>query len=537
MLHYILQIVIFQLVFLVVYDVFLKRETFFTYNRFYLLTTSILSFVLPFVKLDLFKALQPDNFIVVLPEVVIGNITPVSELDQQIALQTGIELNNPGIPIWQIVLGFGVMTALLLFTYKLLKLYWLRHKNPKRWKGNVLIVNLMRSNAAFSFFNTVFLGEKISINEKSTILNHELVHVKQWHSIDLLVFEIMRIVLWFNPLVYMYQSRIKALHEYIADASAIEQNGKRQYYVQLLNQVFDTQQLSFTNTFFKSSLIKKRIDMLQKSKSKQIALIKYLLLFPAVFSMLLYVSCEKGVSEFESEQALDLEQYSYSMSLSRNMDDETKKIHEKYEDFLFNNSNYVSWAVINHETKEIRYSIHHKDEELSGEFTEAEVGNKDGETYKMYINFKNPFDFFASKGKSVTETEKLDPRDFDGKTEVPYAVIDKAPTFEECSQLTDEEEKKKCTSQKVAKFVNKNFNIEKASNLGLVGKQRISVFFKIDKDGNVIDIKARAPHPGLEEESVRVIELLPQMIPGEHNGEKVIVPYSLPIMFQIQPEN
>lgn len=88
-------------------------------------------------------------------------------------------------------------------------------------------------------------------------------------------------------------------------------------------------------------------------------------------------------------------------------------------------------------------------------------------------------------------------------------------------------------SEKIAKFVNKKFNTELASSFGLNGRQRINVFFKIDKDGNIINIGARAPHPGLENEAKRVIQLLPKMQPGSQRGKSVIVPYSLPIVFKV----
>ena len=72
-----------------------------------------------------------------------------------------------------------------------------------------------------------------------------------------------------------------------------------------------------------------------------------------------------------------------------------------------------------------------------------------------------------------------------------------------------------------------------AKELGLSGRQRISVFFKVDKKGKVTSIGARAPHPALEEEAKRVIGLLPQFIPGTQRGKAVTVPYSLPILFEV----
>ena len=89
-------------------------------------------------------------------------------------------------------------------------------------------------------------------------------------------------------------------------------------------------------------------------------------------------------------------------------------------------------------------------------------------------------------------------------------------------------------SDKIAKFVQRNFNTDLAGDLGLSGRQRISVIFKIDRSGNISGVRARAPHPQLEDETIRVINLLPKMKPGMQLGKAVIVPYSLPIIFEVK---
>ena len=89
-------------------------------------------------------------------------------------------------------------------------------------------------------------------------------------------------------------------------------------------------------------------------------------------------------------------------------------------------------------------------------------------------------------------------------------------------------------SDKITDFVSKKFNTELASELGLSGKQRITVLFKIDKNGDIVGVQARAPHPGLEKEAKRVVSLIPKMQPGKQRGKAVTVPYSLPIVFQVQ---
>ena len=89
-------------------------------------------------------------------------------------------------------------------------------------------------------------------------------------------------------------------------------------------------------------------------------------------------------------------------------------------------------------------------------------------------------------------------------------------------------------SDKIGKFVNRKFNTDLAGDLGLTGRQKIYVGFKIDKSGNIVSVRARAPHPKLAKEAERVVKLLPKMKPGKQRGKAVIVPYSLPIIFQVQ---
>src|SRR5690606_21800167 len=191
---------------------------------------------------------------------------------------------------WIYLFYLGSAIAFSIFTYKLINIFLLIKNNQKQQEQNLQIITLEDSRDAFSFFNYIFIGKQLVKEERETILKHEWVHVKQKHSLDMLFFEILRILFWFNPFIYMYQNRISVVHEFLADAEAVKYN-KTQYYQNLLSQVFHTRQVSFINPFFKQSLIKKRIVMLQKSKSKQVQLVRYALLIPMVFGMLIYSSC------------------------------------------------------------------------------------------------------------------------------------------------------------------------------------------------------------------------------------------------------
>ena len=544
MLHYILQVIAFQLGFIIIYDVFLRKETFFNWNRVYLLVTALLSVLIPFIKIDLIKTIMPDEFVIRLPEVIIGNVT---EINPEIANLAGITIASEQISLWSIILFSGMCVAFLILVFKIFKLVLLASKFPKHWSNNLLIIKLINSNAAFSFFHYVFLGEKISTEDRPSILEHEMVHVKQKHTLDLLFFEVLRIVFWFNPLIYLYQNRIATLHEYIADAKAVKQQSKTEYYNNLLAQVFETQQFSFVNPFFKQSLIKKRIIMLSKSKSKQVNILKYALLIPMLFSMLIYTSSYAK----EKSQAIEEVIQTENSQLSDDKQKETvltKKISE-----------------IKHQV-EIKGNVTPEEDEgfelllklVSG--TELDVNLvKNVQAYTNRSNQTHLMKAINAVFKQIQVQGNLSDYEVDSlmrmlvlttddginnpvlqevveTVEVPFGVVDNVPVMVACKDLKTNDERKSCLSKNIAIHVNKNFNLNLAKDLELIGKQRISVIFKIDANGNVIDVKARAPHPKLEVEAKRVINLLPQFKPGRQDGKAVTVPYSLPIVFQIAPD-
>ncbi len=117
--------------------------------------------------------------------------------------------------------------------------------------------------------------------------------------------------------------------------------------------------------------------------------------------------------------------------------------------------------------------------------------------------------------------------------DVPFAIIEDVPVYPGCKGNKDE--LRACLQEQITKHVNKNFNSELASDLGLPpGVKRIFVMFKIDKDGSITDVQARAPHVRLQEEAVRVVKKLPKMTPGKQRGRPVGVKYSLPIAFKVE---
>ncbi|ARV06930.1 hypothetical protein BTO04_09645 [Polaribacter sp. SA4-10] len=129
----------------------------------------------------------------------------------------------------------------------------------------------------------------------------------------------------------------------------------------------------------------------------------------------------------------------------------------------------------------------------------------------------------------IKEVEDLNLED-----EVPFLSIQNAPIFKGCENLS-KEENKNCFDKKMKQFVQRNFDVDLANELGLhSGKHKIQTQFIINKEGNIFDIKIRAPHKQLEKETQRIIKKLPKFKPGKQNNRTVKVRYTLPISFKIE---
>ena len=148
-----------------------------------------------------------------------------------------------------------------------------------------------------------------------------------------------------------------------------------------------------------------------------------------------------------------------------------------------------------------------------------------------------PFIFLTLFTISANSTNELN---LENKQEniVKFSEVESAPFYIDwCTSNLAEDKIRECTDSGIKLLAKKNFNTELANELKLSGYQRITSAFIIDKNGDVIDIRVRAPHPQLKDEAIRVINLLPKMEPGKVNGKAVSVSYLLPIIFKVQSDS
>lgn len=117
---------------------------------------------------------------------------------------------------------------------------------------------------------------------------------------------------------------------------------------------------------------------------------------------------------------------------------------------------------------------------------------------------------------------------------VPFTVVENIPIFPGCENVRGKENQKRCMSEKIDALVKREFDVGIGEEMGLTGMNRIFVIFKIDEKGEVADIEVRGPNKRLEDEAVRVVKMLPKMVPGRQRDKAVAVQYSLPIMFEVR---
>src|SRR5664280_470858 len=272
---YLLKSVIWLVGFALIFILFLRNERFFVLNRIYLLAGIITSFIFPLISI---------HYTVVLP--VVGNI--------QIENAVVSEIQNPDkslIPDLKLILSvlyvLGVAFVLTLIIRQGRSVFRAIKKSEIISFHPAKLIKTPEYTSAFSFFSYVFVNPSVTDVETKEIMIHELVHIRQKHWFDLLLVELLSMMQWFNPLVWIYIRFIRQNHEYLADEVALQQTSDPAVYkAVLLNQIVGATVVSLTNSF-NYSPNKKRFAMMKNIISSPYRKMKILLILP-VFAVVLY---------------------------------------------------------------------------------------------------------------------------------------------------------------------------------------------------------------------------------------------------------
>jgi hypothetical protein len=184
----------------------------------------------------------------------------------------------------EILMFIYIAISILLlgrFLFRLGQLAALTKGNEIQRINGTKVVYLDKNCSTFSFFNWIFLQKSHTVDKDfSRILTHELVHIKQYHSLDIILIELLSIVLWFNPFVWPYKKSLREIHEYLADQAVIAQGCSLVgYQLLILEQHVGGKLFEFASNF-RNSQIKRRLTMLSKTESKRFSRLKVFLVLP-----------------------------------------------------------------------------------------------------------------------------------------------------------------------------------------------------------------------------------------------------------------
>ncbi len=542
--HYILQVNIYLLVFYGFYKLLLDRETYFTLNRFYLVASGILSLTIPFLRFEWFSTQT-------IARPVYITAGQVGDFMYQVGIvQNDVSMLTPGNVLALVYIAGVVFLVIRL----MIQLVYVR-----------LLLKRNESGMAFSFFGRKLIDQ--SLPGLSTINSHEEIHIRQLHSLDVIFFEVLGIIAWFNPIIYFYKHTVKNIHEYLADEEAARfQGDKEQYALLLLSSAFGVTQSNLTNSFFNKSLIKKRIYMLHKQRSKKTAILKYGLFLP-LFAITLVMSSatlrtNKNIKRLTDDiplnQPLQVVKEVVAAAIEA---DVPAGANSKTVDFS---------DLLTHLKKSVRYPLAASASGVQG-FSMIKFTVKAGEPNDVSIASTAlgygcdtelmskilTYDGFKSiaDGKYVIKTsfllsgETTPLKNQELKTPANYTLL---PEIVIRGYLKTSESTTDVGDNKIYDFVSldqqptfpggmdKFYGYLKSTMVypteAKANKVEGKVFlsFVVETDGSLSDIKVeRKLGYGTDEEAVRVLKASPAWTPGIQNGSKVRVKYNIPISFSL----
>lgn len=287
--------------FALVYFLFLRRETYFSVNRWFLLVSIGFSALLPLLHIP-FYAPQAT----MLGEV---TVTPYINLLSVVTVyRTELTAGAEHFVLTYSMIGYIYLVGIMFFAGKLFLQFYqinrLIRKNQVVSEGKIRLVVLDKEMSPFSFLNYIFISKNLENSQGwEKMLEHEKQHIRQGHTFDVLVLEFMAVFQWFNPFFWIFRRALRENHEFLADQAVISHGTAPSWYKQILINQYVGDQIVLANNF-NYSLIKNRIQMISKIKSRKIANMKVLIGFVLAASLVAVFACEQ--KKVEKAEALSV---------------------------------------------------------------------------------------------------------------------------------------------------------------------------------------------------------------------------------------
>lgn len=471
------------LVLLALYYLFLEKEKMHVFNRFYLLFSLLFSMVIPFITIEVIQEIAQ-------PRVNPGNI--------QILQGSAVLLEETNYLAIGLSSLYVIITLVLAirFIRNIIKISSKMKLNSAIEYKNAKLILLPEKTLPHTFLNTIFINETEYNNRQieAELYTHELTHVTQKHTLDILFIEILKTIFWFNPVFIFYKKAIQLNHEFLADEKVVKSYNNVPFYQSLLLSKANENQTFYLASNLNYLITKKRLLMMTKTTSKTKALLKKAMLMPIV-ATLLFLLCTKVVAQ-ETNVKKETTPVKPGNLIKTYYDKTTFKIKDE-KGKVANEKKYNELTPVE---KRAIPSILSKQKELPTNEELLVILSKKAPAV-IEIDAYDSENQFVQKG----ENDVYNTAGITEKPDFPGGIME------------------------FYKFVGNNFKTPEQPNL----KGKVYITFIIEKDGSLSDIKnLRDIGFGTGDEAIRVLKICPKWIPGKMNGVPVRVMYSLPITIQ-----
>ena len=540
--------------FYIFYRLLLSKETFHRFNRIILLGTAAMAFVLPLCVITI-------NRTVILPA-----ISPVETVVETVEGVITGTASVPQEPIWPaILLGIfvvGALAVMLMTVTSIIKVMSIIKSGEHQTldSGETLVIT-ENGTAPFSWMKYIVLSREDYESGYSQILTHEKAHIALRHSWDLLFADLITVLQWFNPVIWMLKSDLRALHEFEADDAVLRSGANiKEYQYLLIKKAVSKSGYSVANSFNHSTL-KARITMMLNKKSSRMSAWKALYVLPLVGISLAATAETKVDYQYEGQQPeavvdtpvgkdskksfkeknmregrfiIDEECGSITMIYFDHNGNEMRAQHKEMPlrsgDYYFHNGNMCTSGIFEACMKEedavllsayrsngskVRGVVTPNNNYATGVWDASKPFDEQETVYHMDGKQYN-----ARGGKYVEVQETQVNKE--KKEPIPFQHVAQKPTFNGGD------------ANEFSKWVAQNLTYPEKSRQSMV-QGRVTLQFTITETGKVTDVKVlRGVNEDLDNEAVRVVSQSPLWTPGKDtNGEAVSVKYTFPVLFQL----
>ncbi|MFY0651413.1 MAG: TonB family protein [Cyclobacteriaceae bacterium] len=490
-LNYFIEANIVLLAFGLIYYLLLSKQENFQFRRVFILTAIVCAIITPLLSLNfgqiaISESLSANGLgTIVLPELIVGS--PLIEESQSTSIN------------WTFYVlacyGFFFLLFTGRFLFQVFSIWNIvRREKIKRVDDNLLI-ETVEPLPSFSFFQFLIIGNTGEIDEaeKSQIIAHERVHIRQWHSLDVVLLELMTAIFWINPVIWFFRKSQTDNHEFIVDEEILKQYDKSDYQQLLIKMTVG--HIQFVGNYFARIQTLKRINMMNEKRRKPNKL-KAGVALASVFLVVTIMACTEEMLEVADSATMTLE-------IPEAGQDMMAKLKEQYPDVNFI---YTEIDVPKDGNKRINFN------EIAGIDPKTVRGVFAIEERKKLGLILSPTEEFYKMAEMT--------KDMNASGSEVYDIVDDQP-----NPIGGMGE--------FYKYIGQNMKYPaKARKLGIEG--RVFLEFVIDENGNITEVTTRKGiGAGCDAEAERVMKEAKPWNAGKMKGEPVKVRMILPITFKL----